>query len=92
MAYGIAVKQGTGGSRVEIRCMHQNGLVYVVPAESNWVCTQDLVHAHALAGFFKDLTKAGDPWVRDLMQKWGLYFRERPLSEAEGEARVQEER
>ena len=84
MAYGITVKQDTGGSRVEVQCKHQNGLVYVVPAESNWVCSEELVHAHALAGFLRDLTRLADPEVQRLLQKWGLYYRERPLSE-EGE-------
>ena len=84
MAYGITVKQDTGGSRVEVQCMHQNGLVYVVPAESSWVCNEELVHAHALAGFLRELTLLDNPEVQRLMQKWGLYYRERPLSEEEG--------
>ena len=88
MAYGITVKQDTGGSRVEIQCMHQNGLVYVVPAESSWVCSAEFVHAHALAGFLKDLTALNDAHVRGLMQKWGVYFRERPLT-AEGDEEEQ---
>ncbi len=82
MAYGIAVKQDTGGSRVEIECMHQSGLVYIVPAEASWVCSAELVHAHALAGFFKDLAALESPAVRQMMQKWGVYYRERPLTEA----------
>ena len=85
MAYGITVKQDTGGSRIEIQCKHQNGLVYVVPAESNWVCTEELMHAHALAGFLKELTRLENGEVQQLMQKWGVYFRERPLVEEKPE-------
>ena len=80
MAYGITVKQDTGGSRVGIECPHQNALVYVVPAEASWVCTEELVHAHALAGLFKDLTAMDDPRVHDAMQRWGVYYRERTLT------------
>ena len=86
MAYGITVKHDTGGSRVEVQCKHQSGLLYVVPAESSWVCTPELVHAHALAGLLKELTQLRDPRVEELMQKWGVYYRERPLEEAEEEA------
>lgn len=83
MAHGITVKQDTGGSRVEIQCKHQNALVYVVPAEASWVCTEELVHAHAIAGFFHDLTALESPDVQRVMQKWGLYYRERPLNDEE---------
>ncbi len=81
MAYGITVKRDTGGSRVEIECMHQSALVYVVPAEASWVCSDELVHAHAIAGFFKDLAALESPAVRQVMQRWGLYYRERPLAD-----------
>jgi len=86
MAYGITVKKDTGGSRIEIQCKHQNGLVYVVPAEASWVCSEELLHAHALAGFLKDLTKLEHPQVQQIMQKWGIYYRERPLAEEDAEA------
>ena len=85
MAYGITVKRDSGGSRVEVQCKHQNGLLYVVPAESSWVCSAELVHAHALAGFFKELAQLGAPEVQRLMQRWGIYFRERPLAEEDEE-------
>ena len=79
MPYGLTVKHGSGGTRVEVQCKHQNGLVYVVPAEASWVCSEELLHAHALAGFFKDLTLLKDPRVQQVMQTWGVYYRERPL-------------
>ncbi|MCH8206366.1 MAG: hypothetical protein IH956_05120 [Chloroflexi bacterium] len=82
--YGINIKHGSGGKRLEIQCTHQNGLLYVVPSEASWVCTEELLHAHAIAGFFKQLAELKDQRVQELMQRWGLYFRERPLAD-EGE-------
>ena len=87
---GLTVKHDSGGKRVEIECSHQNGLVYVVPSEASWVCSEELLHVHALAGFFKEVAALDDPRVKEIMQRWGLYFRERPLAaqdepqEAEG--------
>ena len=75
MTYGINVKQGEGGTRMEIRSRNQAGLLYIVPAEGSWVADPDQLHAHALAGFFTDLMKLQMPRVDQLMQKWGLYFR-----------------
>ncbi len=81
MAYGITIKQGTGGTRVEIRSRNQAGVLYAVPAEGSWVASPDQLHAHALAGFFGDLVKRDDPGLRALMNKWGLSFRELPLED-----------
>ncbi len=78
--YGLTVKEGSGGKRIEVRCEHQNGLIYVVPGEASWVCSEELRHVHALAGFFKQLASLNDPNIREAMQRWGLYYRERPLS------------
>ncbi|MBI4234131.1 MAG: hypothetical protein HY686_06805 [Chloroflexi bacterium] len=82
MPNGITVKQGSEGDRIEVQCMHQNGLLYVVPSQASWVCSPGHRHAHALAGFFKELARLGDPQVQELMQRWGLYFRERPIEAA----------
>ena len=79
MAEGITVKQGSEGTRLEMQCEHQSGLLYMVPGEMSWVCKDDTRHAHGLAGFFKELNKLNDPQVAKLMQRWGLYYRERPL-------------
>ena len=77
---GMRIREGSGGAkRVELQCEHQNGLIYVVSAEGNWVCTDDLIHAHALAGFFKEMTDLGDERIRTLMQKWGIYYRSRDV-------------
>lgn len=78
--FGLTVKHDSGGKRVEMQCAHQNGLLYVVPSEASWVCSEELLHAHAIAGFFKQLIELDNPQVKDMMQRWGLYFRERPLA------------
>ena len=81
MPYGITIKHGQGAKHLEVQCAHLNGLLYVVPSEASWVCAEKYLHAHALAGFFKDLVGLQIPQVKELMQRWGLYFRERPLEE-----------
>lgn len=83
------VKQDTGGKRLEMQCEHQNGLLYVVPGDSSWVCSEELRHAHALAGFFRELMELDDDRVHQLMQRWGLYYRPRAIdteSASAGEA------
>ena len=77
---GLNVKHSSGSKRIEIECPHQNGLLYVVPSEASWVCSEDMLHAHALGGFLKQLAGLDDPRVKELMQRWGLYYRERPLA------------
>ena len=78
---GITVKGNSKDKRIKLGCEHQNGIVYVVASEANWVCTDELTHAHSLAGFFKEIAGLEDTRVRDAMQKWGLYYRELPLEE-----------
>jgi hypothetical protein len=77
--FGLTVKQDTGGKRIEMQCSHQNGLLYVIPGDGSWVCSPELMHAHALAGFFRELGELGDDRVHELMQRWGLYYRPRPI-------------
>jgi hypothetical protein len=84
LAYGITVKQDTGGARIELRSQNQAGLLYAVPAEASWVATAEQLPAHALAGFLSDLTALDDPQVRGLMSRWGLYFRPLPLDDDGG--------
>ena len=79
--YGLSIKPGQGMTRVQISCLHQSGLLYVVPAERSWVCSQEYLPAHALAGFLKELMDLKDSRVSELMQSWGIYFRELPLDE-----------
>ena len=78
--FGLTVKHDTTGKRIEIECKHQNGLIYVVPSEASWVCSEDLLHAHALAGFFSQLNELEDERVKGIMRRWGIYYRPRPLA------------
>lgn len=76
---GTKVTVGQGNTRIELRCEHQAGLLYVVEAAvMNWVCSRLLRPVHSLAGFFGELTALNDARVREVMQRWGLYYR--PLS------------
>ena len=84
MPYGITIKHDQGGKRLEVQCAHENGLLYVVPGEASWVCAEEYLHAHALAGFFKELVGLQSQQVKELMQRWGLYFREQAMEEEEG--------
>ena len=77
--FGLTVKQGSGGKRLEMQCSHQNGLLYVIPGDGSWVCSQELMHAHALAGFFRELMELDDDRLHQLMQRWGLYYRSLPI-------------
>ena len=81
--FGLNVKHDSNGKRIEVQCKHQNGVIYVVPSETSWVCTDDLLHAHAVAGFFKQLVALDDPRVQEIMQRWGVYFRDRLLANEE---------
>ena len=85
MSYGLTVKHDQGGKRLEVRCPHQNGLIYVVPGSSSWVCDEKYLHAHSLSGFFKELARLEDPRIKETLQRWGIYFRERPLDEPESQ-------
>ena len=82
---GLTVKISTDLGRIQVTCPHQSGLIYVVPADRSWVCTDELRPAHALAGFFRELIALKDPRVESLMQQWGLYYRSLPLeADADG--------
>ena len=76
----LAMKSGDDMTRIPLTCPHQSGLIYVVPAERSWVCTSEDLPRHALAGFFRDLVALADPRVRELMQAWGIYYRQLPMS------------
>ena len=79
--HGLTIKPGEGMTRIELACPHQKGLLYTVPAEKNWVCSQDQIAAHSLAGFLTELTNLRDQRIKELMQRWGIYYR--PLALAE---------
>jgi hypothetical protein len=75
MDQGINNKPTTNGHNIEIMCAHKQGLIYVVPSESNWVCSKETIHAHAVAGFFDDINQLNDPRIEAITQKWGIYYR-----------------
>ncbi len=80
---GLSIKSGEDMTRIQVTCPHQSGLLYLVPAERSWVCSRELMPAHALAGFFRELLALRESRVAELMQQWGIYYRSLPL---EGEA------
>ena len=84
--YGLTLHPSETGDRLEMQCKHQNGLLYMVPAESSWVCSDEDRHAHVLAGFFNEMSALELPAVKEIMNRWGLYYRERPLHEQDEEA------
>jgi len=71
----VSIKGGFGSKRISLKCDHQNGLLYSIPSEANWVCDEDSIYIHSLAGFFKELTEIQNADVTKLMQRWGLYYR-----------------
>ena len=83
---GLDVIPGNDMTRIRAVCRHQRGLIYVVPAERSWVCDKEYLPAHALAGFFRELSALKNPEVQGLMQQWGIYFRQLPTEQEEAEA------
>ncbi len=81
---GLTVSPGADMTRIQVTCPHQSGMLYVVPAERSWVCSAEQVPSHALAGFFRELLELRDPRVAELMQQWGIYYRQLPLDSPEG--------
>ena len=77
---GLKIKKGSNGDRIELECPHQKGVIYLVPSEASWVCDDELLHTHALAGFFNQIAELKDPTIKSLMQRWGIYYRSRPLT------------
>ncbi len=75
---GLEVTPSEDMTRIRAECEHQRGMIYVVPAERSWVCSPEFLPAHALAGFFRQLTALKSPAVEELMREWGLYYRQLP--------------
>ncbi len=86
---GLNITQGDDMTRIRVSCEHQSGLIYVVPAERSWVCSNERLPAHAMAGFFRDLAALQQPAVQQLMQDWGIYYRELPTIGAQSDASKQ---
>lgn len=86
MPRGLDFHRGHGQWIVTMGCEHQHGRLYVIEgAEMNWVETSMPLVPHSLAGFFRELVELQDPRIKDLMQRWGLYYRQLPLEEKEEE-------
>ena len=81
----LLMKSGKDLTRIPVTCPHQSGLIYVVPAERSWVCTPEEMPKHALAGFFLELVALKSKRVDQLMQDWGIYYRQLPLAVEETE-------
>ena len=73
--YGIKIQDASEGKRITLTCEHHGGVIYIVPSESSWVCSKENIDAHAISGFFEDLTSIENTQIAALMQKWGLYYR-----------------
>ena len=84
--HGMTVKTGEDMARIQVTCPHQSGLIYAVPGDRSWVCSDELRPAHAMAGFFRELLALKDPRVESLMHEWGLYYRSLPLDSEDGQA------
>ena len=87
---GLDIIPGNDMTRIRAVCEHQRGLSYVVPAERSWVCDKEYLPAHALAGFFRELTALESKEVEGLMQQWGIYFRQLPTEQESTEAEAVE--
>ncbi|MDE0823655.1 MAG: hypothetical protein OSB07_06770 [Dehalococcoidia bacterium] len=86
--FGLDIIPGNDMTRIKAVCEHQRGLIYVVPAERSWVCSKENLPAHALAGFFRELSALDNKAVEGLMQEWGIYFRQLPKEQEEAEVEV----
>ena len=82
---GLKITPGDEMTRMQLACEHQQGLIYVVPAERSWVCKSETLLAHVLAGFFRELVGLQRPEVSNLMRQWGIYYRQLPLSDVSAE-------
>ena len=72
---GLNIRRNDGSKRIHLNCDHHNGVLYIVPAEASWVCSEDLLDAHSIAGFFSDIVNLDDEIIQQMMQKWGIYYR-----------------
>ena len=77
---GLTITPGQEMTRIQVSCEHQHGLIYVVPAERSWVCDSERLPAHAFAGFLRELVGLQQPAIQQLMQQWGIYYRQLPRS------------
>ena len=87
---GLTITPGQEMTRIQVSCEHQHGLIYVVPAERSWVCDSEHLPAHAFAGFFRELVGLQQPAVQQLMQQWGIYYRQLPRGDEQADSSEQQ--
>ena len=80
---GISIKKASEGNRINLSCDHNSGIIYIVPSEASWVCSEENIGAHAISGFFNDLTDLENSQIEQIMQKWGVYYRSLEVIEAD---------
>ena len=78
--FGIKLNCTSNSARLELECPHQNALIYSIPSEGSWVCTEELRASHALAGFLGDIVNLQDSRISQLLNHWGLFYRARPIN------------
>ena len=81
--YGTQIIAKEDMTRFDFACAHQSGVLYIIPAESSWVCEGKDINAHALAGFFRQISRLEDSRIQGIMQRWGLYYRPRAIETKE---------
>tara|TARA_Y100000994_G_C15693667_1_gene442530 strand:+ start:1226 stop:1480 length:255 start_codon:yes stop_codon:yes gene_type:complete len=64
---------------LDLETNHLSGKLYFVKTDQNWVAEDDSIYIHSLIGFFSDFNKLNDYESKNLMQKWGIYFRTKDL-------------
>ena len=75
----LKINRNESQVRIELKCDHKSGILYIVPSDSSWVCKDQKLESHSISGFFSDLVKNGDEKTMDLMQKWGMYYMNNPI-------------
>jgi|TARA_B110000263_G_C15277924_1_gene496762 hypothetical protein len=78
---GLTIKNQKDLTSIEASSSNQHGLIYITHgAPKNWVAKPDEMVSHTLAGFFKALTEIEDPKIQDLLNAYGLVYRELEIS------------
>ena len=64
---------------LDLETNHLSGKLYFVKTDQNWVAEDESIYIHSLIGFFSDFNKLNNSESKNLMQKWGMYFRTKEL-------------
>ena len=79
----LKINRSESQVRIELKCDHKSGILYIVPSDSSWVCKDQNLGSHSISGFFSDIIENGDKKTIDLMQKWGVYYRNNPFMDSD---------